>query len=283
MVAFLQREQAPLTGGQWTALDQTVIQTAQSALVGRRFLSLVGPFGSGVEAVPTDTLRDSTRGQIDLLGTVEDQAIDIEHRRYMPMPLIYKDFWIHWRDLESNRQFSLPLDMSKAAAAALSCAHVEDQLIFEGDESLGIPGVRRVEGREARALRDWSQEGEAFADVVEGVRILIGRGFTGPYALAVSTQLYAHLHRVFDNTGVLEIEQVEKLARRGVYPSSVLPERSALLVDSGPDNMDLAVAVDLSTAFVESANLNYHFRVLESVVPRIHRPGAICTFDAPAG
>jgi uncharacterized linocin/CFP29 family protein len=45
--------------------------------------------------------------------------------------------------------------------------------------------------------------------------------------------------------------------------------------------MDLAVAFDLSVAFVESTNLNYHFRVVESLVLRIHRPGAICIFEPP--
>ena len=46
----------------------------------------------------------------------------------------------------------------------------------------------------------------------------------GPYALAVSPRLYADLNRIFDDSGVLELEQVEKLARRGVYPTAVLPE-----------------------------------------------------------
>jgi uncharacterized linocin/CFP29 family protein len=59
----------------------------------------------------------------------------------------------------------------------------------------------------------------------------------------------------------------------------VLPEPTALLVDSGGQNLDLAVGLDLSTAYVESSNLNHHFRVLESLVLRVRRPGAICTFE----
>ena len=74
------------------------------------------------------------------------------------------------------------------------------------------------------------------------------------------------------------MEQVQKLARRGVYPTAVLPEPSALLVDSGAQNMDLAIGLDLSTAYVESSNLNHRLRVLESLVLRIRQPGAICVF-----
>lgn len=279
MADFLQRDQAPLTNSQWSALDAAAVSTARSSLVGRRFLSLVGPFGPGVEALPSDALSGTGTGVVDLLGNDEGEAIGIEHRRYLPLPLIYKDFWLHWRDLESSRQFGTPLETNKAAAAAAACANAEDRLIFDGDTSLLLPGLRNVAGRQTLPMRDWGAEGQAFADVVDGVRTLTDNSFTGPYALAVSPQLYAQLNRVFDNTGVLELEQVEKLARRGVFPSSVLPEPAALLVDSSAQNADIAVAVDLSVAFVESTNLNYRFRVVESLVLRIHRSSAICTFE----
>lgn len=197
--------------------------------------------------------------------------------------LTYQDFWLHWRDLESSGRFGVPLDLTKAAAAAAACAQAEDRLIFDGDPALGLDGLRTVDGRQTPPMRDWRGAGEAFADVVDGVRLLTAAGFPGPYALAVSPRLYAELNRIFDNTGVLELEQVEKLARRGVYPSSVLAEPAAVLVDSGPQNMDLALALDLSAAFVESTNLNYRMRVVESLVPRIHRPAAICAFAPPSG
>jgi len=282
MEDFLQRGQASLTADQWTALDQAVVQTAQAILVGRRAISLIGPFGVGVEVVPSDTLSGATIGQIDLLGNAEGRAVSVEQRRYLPLPLIYKDFWVQGRSLAANRQFGLPLDISQAAAAAAACAQAEDHLLFNGDQALGLAGLRTVEGRQTTRMRDWSRVGEAFADVVDGVRLLTTHGFPGPYALVVSPQLYAQLNRIFDNTGVLELEQVEKLARRGVYPSGVLPERAALLFDSSASNMDLAVAFDLAVAVVESTNLNYRFRALESLALRIHRPEAICTFEPPA-
>lgn len=283
MADYLQRDQTPLTGDQWRALASAATSTARSTLVGRRFISLVGPFGPGVEALPSDTLSGTSTGQIDLLGNEEGETIGIERRRYLPLPLIYKDFWIHWRDLETSRQFGTPLETNKVAGAASACAQAEDRLIFDGETSLVLPGLRNVADRQTLSMRDWAAEGQAFADVVDGVRQLTDQGFTGPYALAVSPRLYAQLNRVFDGTGVLELEQVEKLARRGVYPSSVLPEPAALLVDSSAQNMDLAVAVDLAVAFVESTNLNLRLRVLESLVLRIHRPAAICAFESPAG
>jgi uncharacterized linocin/CFP29 family protein len=279
---YLQREQAPLGMDQWAALDQAVVRTAQSMLVGRRFISLVGPFGPGLEAVPSDIIGGGGGGQIDLLGNNEDQAIAIEARRFLPLPLLYKDFWVHWRDLEASRQLGVPLGLGKAAAAAAATAVAEDRLVFDGEPSLDLPGLRNVAGRQTLPMGDWNTGGQAFADVVEGVRALTEAAFTGPYALVVSPRLYAALNRIFDASGVLELEQIEKLARRGVYPTAVLPEPTALLIDSGAQNMDLAVGLDLSVAYVESSNLNHLFRVLECLVLRIRRPGAICVFAGEA-
>ena len=278
MPDFLQRSQAPLTADQWATLDQVVVGTARSMLVGRRVISVVGPFGAGIEAVPSDTLSGLGMGQIDLLGD-DGEAIDLEVRRYLPVPLLYKDFWLHWRDLEASDQLGLPFDTGRAAAAAEAVAQAEDALVLDGNPALGLAGLRNVEGHQSLPLGDWAVEGQGFAAVVNAVRHMTDRGFPGPYALLVSTGLYAQLNRIFGTTGVLESEQVEKLARRGVYATSVLPEPAALLVDSGVQNMDLAVAVDLTTAYVDSANLNHHFRVLESLLLRIHRPDAVCTFE----
>jgi uncharacterized linocin/CFP29 family protein len=279
---YLQREQAPFEPAEWAAIDQAVVRTAQSVLVGRRFINLVGPFGPGVESLPNDVLSGGGGGRVDLLGNAEDEQLSIESRRFLPLPLLYKDFWIHWRDIESSRLIGVPLDIGKPAAAAAATAQTEDRLIFDGDEELGLPGLRTVYGRQQVPMSNWATMGSAFSDVVEGVRVLTQAGFTGPYALAVSPRLYADLNRIFDATGVLELEQVEKLARRGVYPTAALPEPAALLVDSGAQNLDLAVGLDMSTAYVESSNLNHRLRVLESLVLRIRRPGAICAFE-PTG
>jgi uncharacterized linocin/CFP29 family protein len=279
MPDFLQREQSPLSGHEWAVIDQAVVRTAQSMLIGRRFLSVIGPFGPGVETLPNDIIGGTDLGQVDLLGNEDPDTIGIAERSFLPLPLLYRDFWVHWRDLEASRQVGVPLDLGKAAAAAAATAQAEDRLVFDGEARLGLPGLRTVEGRQSLPMSDWGSMRRAFADVVEGVRVLTASGFSGPYALATSPRLYAELNRVFDETGVLELEQVEKLARRGVYPSALLPDPSALLVDSGAQNMDLAIGLDLSTAYVESTNLNHRLRVVESLVLRIRRPAAVCVFE----
>jgi uncharacterized linocin/CFP29 family protein len=43
--------------------------------------------------------------------------------------------------------------------------------------------------------------------------------------------------------------------------------------------MDLAVAQDLTVAFMETTKMNHYFRLFEMVVPRIMVPAAVCTLE----
>lgn len=275
---FLLRDDAPLTEEQWQTIDRIAVERGRQTLVGRRVVPVEGPFGAGVLAVPDDRLDGTARGRVDLLGQQED-AVVIERRAMLPLALIYKDFWLHWRDLEANLRIGTPMPASAIAAAASACAQAEDNLIFNGEPALEAPGLLNVPDRRTIPLGDWSQMGRGFEDVVEGQRVLTEAGFTGPYALVLSPRLYAQLNRVFSNTGVLELEQVEKLVRHGVYRSAVIAEPGAVLLETGAQNVDLAIGLDLSVAFIESTNMNHRLRVVESVALRIKRAAAICTFE----
>jgi uncharacterized linocin/CFP29 family protein len=54
-----------------------------------------------------------------------------------------------------------------------------------------------------------------------------------------------------------------------------VPEGKAILVSAGPQNMDIVIGADISLAYVESSNMVHQFRVMEVLVPRIKRPGAV--------
>ncbi|MBX5490672.1 MAG: bacteriocin family protein [Chloroflexi bacterium] len=279
MVDFLQREQAPLTEDQWNRIDSAVEETGRRALVGRRIVPVLGPLGPGVQVVPDDIFRDPQRGGVDLLGEEDVGVVRTTERRYLPLPLLYKDFRLHWRDLEAARSTNIPLDTGPAVAAAQVVARTEDDLIFQGNAEFGYPGLLNVPGRGVLTMSNWDEMGRAFQDVVTATQYLTERGFYGPYAVVASPRLYAAMNRVYENTGVLEIEQVQKLASSGVYRSASVPDGMALVMATGASNTDLVVAQDMAVAYVTSENLNHIFRVLESVVLRIKRPEAIVTLE----
>lgn len=273
---YLMRDEAPLSAGQWARLDQVVTDTARRALVGRRFIPLSGPFGPGVQALPDDHIVGAGMGAVDRTGDSPGEEVRTVARSYIPLPITYKDFRVHWRDIETSRQHGVVLDFADAAIAAGDVARTEDDLIFTGRVDAGQHGLLTDPGRTRVPMSDWGTSGNAFNDVVAATQRLVEGGFFGPYALVVSPRLYALLHRVLGNTGVLEIEQVQKLTREGVYQTSILPDPAALVVSTGAQNMDLAVAQDLTTAYLGPEHMNHLFRVFEVVALRIRRPGAIC-------
>ena len=52
MSDYLMRDAAPMSAEEWAAVDGVVVKTAQTLLVGRRFIELTGPLGAGTLAVP---------------------------------------------------------------------------------------------------------------------------------------------------------------------------------------------------------------------------------------
>lgn len=279
MADYLLRQQAPLTAEQWATLERAIVEAAQRTLTGRRFIPLDGPLGAGVQAVPADVLGPAGEAGVDLLGAEEARLVQLQARRFLPVPLLYRDFRIHWRDLESGRH-GIALSTAGAAAAAVDVALAEDRLVFHGHAGLGLAGLLTIEGRTVLPLSDWAQMGAAFADAVAAIERLTEHGFAGPYALAVGPQRYAAMHRVYENTGVLEIEQVSRLMNAGVYRTPVLPPNRAVVVSVGAENIDLALAHDFALAFLESRGMNHYFRVFEAVVLRVKRPQAIVALEA---
>ena len=276
---FLLRHQSPLTPEQWSRIDDLVVRTARRQLVGRRLLPIYGPLGPGALAVQIRKISPPADAAIGLTGQ-EEARIASEDHDFIPVPILYRDFAIHWRNIEQSRQFGIPLDLSQAAAAAAAVARREDELVFLGDQKLGHMGILNASGRTIVPLGDWSKPAAAFNSIVSATTKLGTQGFFGPYAVVTSPGLFVHLNRVFDNTGVLEIDQIGRLARAGVFLSPVLPEPSAVVVSVGAENLDLAVAQDMITAYLQVENLNHHFRVFEAVTLRIKQASAIATLES---
>ncbi|WP_088105719.1 family 1 encapsulin nanocompartment shell protein [Halalkalibacter urbisdiaboli] len=270
---------APLNEQEFTQLDQTVIEMARSQLVGRRFISLHGPLGRGVQSIHTDIYLEDGQATIDFQGTNEGVESATKRVSYT-LPMLYKDFVLYWRDVEQAKTLGIPVDFSAAANAARQVAYLEDAMIFHGSEEFDIPGIMNVKGRLTHLMENWYESGHAFRDIVEARNKLMQMGHNGPYALIVSPELYALLHRVHKETNVLEIDHVRELITGGVFQSPVLKGKKGVVVNTGPHNLDLAVSEDFDTAYLGEEGMNHPFRVYETLALRIKRPSAICTLES---
>ena len=276
---FLDRKSAPLTAEEWHRLDEAVINTARTMLVGRRVVEILGPLGSGVYSIPYSIFGGKTPTGIDMVGENEDFVVEAARRATINLPILYKDFKIMWRDVEGDRHLGLPLDVSTAAVAANYVAVQEDNLIFNGNKELGHEGLFNAKGRLTVKGGQWEECGAALADVVKAAGALSEAGHYGPYAMVVSPALYGKMVRVYGNTGMLELDQIKALISGGVYYSNVISGNKAVVIATGGQNMNLAVGQDMVTAFMGPTSMNHVFRVLETIALLIRRPDAICTIE----
>src|SRR6476659_9255706 len=159
MADFLGHAENPLREEEWARLNETVIQVARRSLVGRRILDIYGPLGAGVQTVPHDEYTGVSPGAVDIVGEQETATVFTDARKFKTIPILYKDFLLHWRDIEAARTNNMPLDVSAAAGAAALCAQQEDELIFYGDPKLGHEGLMNATGRLAAHIGNWVEPG----------------------------------------------------------------------------------------------------------------------------
>ncbi len=187
------------------------------------------------------------------------------------MVTLQRDFILSWSAIEANRKLGLGLELGPAAAAAAAVAREEDGLIFDV--------LLTAEGRNTVALMDWDAVGGPLENVVAATQALISAGFYGPYAVVLSPALYAKTQRVAEGIGRIVGKLIADVAEGGVYRSPILQPDEGLVLSLGAHNLDLAVAQDLTTAYLGNEGLDHRYRVMESLVLRVKRPGAICTFE----
>jgi len=282
MADFLARSEAPLTDEEWGQIDQIVTTVAKRLLVGRRFLDLFGPLGAGLQDLDYNVFHPQGAAMLSLLGNEELSLVQPVRRMHQQLPMIYKDFALFWRDIESAHRLGIALDTGSAAAAAAFVAQKEDDLLFNGDPSFDIAGLLTVDGALAIDTGDWTEAGSAFRAVAAAVQMLMSHGLYAPYAVIVNPVAYAQLQRVYATSGVLEIQHVRELVQDGVYQTQAIRAMPGVVVSLGPQNFDLAIAQDIITGFLGPEGLNLPFRVFETLVLRIKRPEAICLLRGPA-
>jgi len=267
----------PLNEVQWTHFQEEIVREARRTIASRRFLGIFGPLGPGMDAVRLEKYGPDQNAQLEMVGQSDPEPILAIEESLLRIPILYKDFIIHRRDVELSAKVGSPLDASRAIRAAHSVCDREDDLIFNGAPELGIEGLLNAEGRNHIERSDWSVYGQAYNDVARATDTLLSDNHHRPFALAVSAQDYASLIQQKEGQYAPELDAIIRLCDDGVYNSPAIPQGTAMLLSTGDQNVDLAVAEDLTLTFLGERDQDYPFRVYECLVLRIKRPHAICT------
>lgn len=269
----------PIPEDQLRFLQDEIVREARRTLVGRRFLDIYGPLTPGIESVGLEEYGPDQEAEIELEGRVDANPIMAEREEFIRVPVIFKDFVLHWRDVELAKKLGSPLDPSRAIRAAHFVAHREDHLIFHGEPRFQLEGLLNCTGRNTIARGDWTQFGAAYQNIVAASEALLEQNHHRPFALAVSALDYARLVQLREGQFAPEIDAISRLCDDGIYNSPEIPEGKAVLISTGNQNVDLAVTEDLTIHYLGERDQDFPFRVYECLVLRIKRPKAICTIE----
>jgi uncharacterized linocin/CFP29 family protein len=254
---YLLRGDAPLEEKTWGLLDSTMMAAAKSFLTGRKMVSIEGPYGFGMKAIPLqDCLGD---------GGILTSCV-------LPIPLIQTTFSLGRRDIAAYEQDGLYLNTEVVACAALDLARLEDAIVFQG--STGKNGLTTLEASGSYVLSSWNTVGKAAEDVIKAITALDEAGFHGPYTMALNPARYNLLFRRYPQGGT-ELEHVREMITAGVFKAPTLDSGGVILA-AGRQYCSLVVGQDMQVGYVGPVAENLEFTIAESLALMVREPCSIC-------
>jgi uncharacterized linocin/CFP29 family protein len=255
---YLARDDAPFGSEVWDVLDAAMKETARSQLVGRRLLTLEGPFGLGLKAV---ALED------------EQTESGLISSRVLPVFLVQKSFALGTRDLANYERERILLDTCPVVETVTECTRLEDDLIFNG--TANVPGLLTTAGSNKIELSAWDQVGTAADDIIRAITVLDDAGFHGPYSLALAPERYNLLFRLYPRGKQSELEHVQTMVTEGVFKTPILEQGGVLLTATAPC-ASIVLGQDMNIGYIGPAGDKHEFSISESLTVRIRQPQAIC-------
>ena len=193
----------------------------------------------------------------------------------LQLPLLETMFSLSVRDIAAFEGTGFSLNTAEIAKAAMAAAAAEDDLIFQGNKALGIEGLFSANGVQSVKLGNWDEIGTAANNVIAALNALDSSGFHGPYALALAPNLYNLLFRLYPQGYQIELQHVESVVGSKVIKAPGI-KKGGVLLATGKQFASIVIGQDLITGFIGPEDLDFKFKVSESLVPYIKVPQAVC-------
>lgn len=262
-----QRIAGAITSELMNRIEGAAISAAREILSGRRIIDVEGPYGIGLTTVEV--------GNDDVCREPAPEEASAVVSRALSVPMIYRRFAISKRRIAAFEETGQPLNLKVAEDAAQAVASREEEFIYQGQPDFHLGGLLTVEGRQSLDAGNWDNVDEVLGDVIAAVNILDGRGYRGPYGLALAPALYNSLFRRYAGSDLLQIEHLKRLCTRGIVKAAI---EGCVLV--ARDVGSIILGQDLQVSHLTSDAAHEHFAVSESLVLKIEAPDAICTISA---
>ncbi|MEZ0290600.1 MAG: family 1 encapsulin nanocompartment shell protein [Sulfolobales archaeon] len=196
----------------------------------------------------------------------EKNKVSLSGRRIIELTTLSYIFDLSKRSVYAWRDLGEEPDLTSAVIASQRLAYDEDKVVIE----------RLLECKEANIVKisSWDTPGSAIEEISQAIRVLADKSVPEPYILILNPERYIKLLRVFEKTGVLELERVKNLVREIV----VLPQLSAdkaVILSTDPSVVELIVGADGELEFIGPEEESYRYRIFETLTLLIRNPSGI--------
>lgn len=286
--AVVIKSNATLRYDEWKLYDEAVIKVARARMQGIMDLEsrgLVYNIGNGLATtvMQYEDMSDITGAQMSMDGLTRGKndrpEFDI---KYLPLPIIHKDYQINTRVLAASRNGSMPLDTTMAELAAIKVAEQCETILFQGTSSYTFGGgviygycdhPNRVTGSLNCA---WDSSAATGATILDDVLTMkqasIGVKRFGPWVLYIPTAYERVLDDDFKAASdksvrqrILEIKGIED-----IKVADYLTDGSVLLVNMQSDTIRIVNGLPLAPVEWESeGGMVHNYKVMTIKVPQI--------------
>lgn len=191
----LLREHAPIPTRAWAAIDDEARSRLTPLLAARRVADWVG--------------RGSWRHDRMTLGRVTDlggpppgvsaPSAVTRQRRVLPLAEVAVPFTVRRREIDDIQRGALDADLADLDRAAREAAAIETRTVFHGWPAAGIGGIAQESSHPTTPLGDdCARYPTVAASAVDRMR---RRGVDGPYALAVTPDVYTRIAETTEHGG----------------------------------------------------------------------------------
>ena len=259
---LLKRNHAPITSDALAAVDAEAARVLKLNLAGRRLVDFKGPHGWQLASVNT--------GRLEPISGGKTPAVELMLRQVQPLIELRVPMKVSLAELDAIPRGATDPDLDPVVEAAEKAAHAEDSAIFNGLASAGIEGIIPASPHAPHKLP---------ADVrdLPGV-ILAARetlreaGISGPYALALSTPLYAQVLAAAEDGYPLS-KRITQQVLDGPLVRAPAIDGAVLLSLRGGD-YELHVGQDLSVGYAGHDQKTVELFITESFTFRALEPAA---------
>lgn len=279
---------ATLRKDEWKQLDDTIIMAAQERLVGvadlyaRNLTYNIGN-GLGKTVLEYEDISELTEAELTMDAVTPSQKDRPQYDlKYLPLPIVHKDFSFNIRALNASRTTGQPLDTTTAAMASRQVAEKIEDMLFNGVSSYTYGGGTlygysdHPQKNSVTLSVTWDSSSKTGTDILDDVRAMkqasIDAKHYGPFVLYIPTNYETVLDDDFKSDSdktirqrILEIANISE-----VKVADKLASDEVILVQMTSDVVRMVEGLPIQTVeWQEGGGFTTNYKVLTIMVPQI--------------